>query len=92
MSVKIKVKPCKGFSPKKPDGSKLAKEGEFVVPSTFWGRRIRFGEVEICEEKKENKLIKAAPKKEPKKEVKKKEVKKETKAIKPKTKKKESRK
>jgi len=88
MSVKIKVKPCKGFSPKKPDGSKLAEEGEFVVPSTFWGRRIRFGEVEICEDKK----AKPAPKPAPKKEVKKKEVKKETKAIKPKTKKKESRK
>lgn len=71
----VKVKPCKGFRVRKPDGDFLKDEGEMVPASTYWQRRLNFGEIELV-----GVNAKEQPKKEePKKEEKKQETKKDDK-------------
>ncbi|MGU5685203.1 DUF2635 domain-containing protein [Aeromonas allosaccharophila] len=43
--MQIVVKPAKGLAVKKPDGSKLAAEGETVTRTSFWLRRLQDGDV-----------------------------------------------
>ena len=41
----IFVKPKSGLTVRKPDGSKLAADGETVTRSSFWVRRLQDGDV-----------------------------------------------
>lgn len=52
MNKTIKLRPKKGLTVLKPNGEKLAVEGEKVERETYWIRRINDGDVEIVTEKK----------------------------------------
>lgn len=43
--MQIVVKPAKGLTVLKPDGRKLAAEGETVTRTSFWLRRLQDGDV-----------------------------------------------
>ena len=43
--MQIVVKPAKGLTVLKPDGGKLAAEGETVTRNSFWLRRLQDGDV-----------------------------------------------
>jgi len=43
--MQIVVKPAKGLTVLKPDGGKLAAEGETVTRNSFWIRRLNDGDV-----------------------------------------------
>ena len=43
--MQIVVKPAKGLTVLKPDGGKLAAEGETVTRNSFWIRRLSDGDV-----------------------------------------------
>ena len=68
--AKIFIKPIDGLKVKTPEGGYIKDDGQYVESSVYWRRRIRFGEVELAKEKKQDK---PEPKKE-KKSKKKKEV------------------
>lgn len=44
---KIKLKPSEGYKIRKPNGDFLKEAGEEVLQSSYWRRRIQFGEVTI---------------------------------------------
>lgn len=44
-SMELKLKPADGLTIKKPDGTKLAAEGEVVPRSSFWIKRLADGDV-----------------------------------------------
>ena len=44
-SMELKLKPADGLTIKKPDGTKLAAEGEVVPRTSFWIKRLADGDV-----------------------------------------------
>ena len=52
MNKTIRLRPKKGLTVLKPNGEKLAAEGETVERATYWIRRINDGDVEIVTEVK----------------------------------------
>lgn len=52
MNKTIKLRPKKGLTVLKPNGERLAVEGETVERETYWIRRINDGDVEIVTEAK----------------------------------------
>lgn len=43
--MQIRIKPAAGLTIKKPDGSKLAADGEVVPRNSFWIKRLADGDV-----------------------------------------------
>ncbi len=52
MNKTIKLRPKKGLTVLKPNGEKLAAEGETVERASYWIRRINDGDVEIVTQTK----------------------------------------
>jgi hypothetical protein len=66
----VKLKPKSGIKLKNPETRlELSAEGEDVVLSTFWRRRIMEGDVEIIESKKVDKTEQVVTKSKSKKET-----------------------
>lgn len=51
MPIKLIVRPARDLTVRKPDGSLLDPKGETVDNTSFWRRRLAYGDVETVEAK-----------------------------------------